>query len=291
MLLIPVCQFCLPVALNAQTVKVNNGNTKEPITDYHVVQPGETLYSLSKKYQTTVAALMELNPEIVNNYLPSGEKIKVPAMAETIVANAAPAEGNAILHTVQKKETLYSLGKRYHTTVENLLFWNNLQDPAIEEGAVLIVGYESAALSLEGPLTVTAPEMIKPDENVPASMSKPHESGQAITGEAQAFPDELAIKGVATWVKSPGDEADMFALHPTAAKGTEVMVKNMMNGKTVTVKVIGKLPATSENENVMIKISGAAAGKLGVLDDRFLAAIYFEGINEINSYEGNAPKY
>ena len=58
---------------------------------------------------------------------------------------------------------------------------------------------------------------------------------------------------------------------------------NMMNGKTVTVKVIGKLPATSENEHVLIKISSAAANKLGVLDERFLAALYYDGMHDENA--------
>ena len=87
--------------------------------------------------------------------------------------------------------------------------------------------------------------------------------------------------------KSSGDDKDLYALHPTAPKGTEIMVKNMMNGKTVTVKVIGKLPATSANENVLIKISGSAAKKLGVLDERFLVAVYYDEMKSVG--EDAAP--
>jgi len=56
------------------------------------------------------------------------------------------------------------------------------------------------------------------------------------------------------------------------------MITNPMNNKSVAVKVVGKLPDTSENENVMIKISASAAKKLGVLDSRFLAEISYRGI-------------
>ena len=59
-----------------------------------------------------------------------------------------------------------------------------------------------------------------------------------------------------------------------------VTVKNMMNGRTVDVKVIGKLPATPENENVTIKISASAAKKLGVLDEKFLAEFYYRAESE-----------
>jgi hypothetical protein len=54
-----------------------------------------------------------------------------------------------------------------------------------------------------------------------------------------------------------------------------MMVKNLMNGKIVTVKVIGKVPATSINEKVLIKISASAAKTLGVLDEKFLVELAY----------------
>mgnify|MGYP003508994627 FL=1 len=282
MLLFSISSLCLPLASYAQTVKVNSVKPADQPTDYHVVQAGETLYSLSKKYNTTVAVLIELNPEIVNNTLSTGVNIKVPAVPGVgITTNSV--KGNAILYTVQKKETLYSLSKRYNTTVENLMLWNNLEEPTIEDGALLIVGYESPNLLIKEPLTVDGPTPLIPDDEVPLVVPESKiQLVDSIPG-SPAFPDDLAIKGIATWVKSSGGEEDFFALHPTAPKGTEVLVKNMMNGKTVTVKVIGKLPDTSENEHVLIKISSAAANKLGVLDEKFLAALYYDGMHDENA--------
>ena len=283
MLLFSISSLCLPLASYAQTVKVNSVKPADQPTDYHVVQAGETLYSLSKKYNTTVAVLIELNPEIVNNTLSTGVSIKVPAVKAGVGTTTNSVKGNAILYTVQKKETLYSLSKRYNTTVENLMLWNNLEEPTIEEGALLIVGYESPNLTIEGPLTVDAPTQSIPEDEVPSVVLESKTQVMDSIPGSLAFPDDLAMKGIATWVKSSGSEADFFALHPTAPKGTEVLVKNMMNGKTVTVKVIGKLPATSENEHVLIKISSAAANKLGVLDERFLAALYYDGMHDENA--------
>jgi LysM repeat protein len=282
MLLFSIIRLCLPLASYAQTVKVNTVKATDQPTDYHVVQAGETLYSLSKKYNTTVAVLIELNPEIVNNTLSTGVNIKVPAILGVGTATNS-VKGNAILYTVRKKETLYSLSKRYNTTVENLMLWNNLEEPTIEEGALLIVGYESPNLTIEGPLTVDAPTQSIPEDEVPSVVLESETQVMDSISSSPAFPDDLAMKGIATWVKSSGGEADFFALHPTAPKGTEVLVKNMMNGKTVTVKVIGKLPATSENEHVLIKISSAAANKLGVLDEKFLAALYYDGMHDENA--------
>ncbi|MEO6168446.1 MAG: LysM peptidoglycan-binding domain-containing protein [Chitinophagales bacterium] len=252
--------------------------TKDRVYDYHVVLQGETLYSLAKKYNTTVAELLVLNPEIVDNNLPLGGKIKVPVTSEATSHEISKKTENAILYTVQKKETLYSISKRNNTNVETLMLWNDLEEPSIQEGAQLIVGYESSNLPIIGPLPVATSGESLPTDGPEQSTDSPFKENTSSTPEAKIFPDELAEKGIATWVKSSDDDQDFYALHPTAPKGTEVMVKNMMNGKAVTVKVIGKLPSTSANENVLIKISGSAAKRLGVLDEKFLAGVYYEGM-------------
>ncbi|MGB3076363.1 MAG: LysM peptidoglycan-binding domain-containing protein [Chitinophagales bacterium] len=270
----------------SQTMKWKGSGTKERAADLHVVVKGETVYSISKAYQITVEELLHLNPEIIDNNLPIGAKIKVPVMNdEPIIPSNEIRNGHAILYTVQKKETLYAISKKYNTKVDTLLRWNNLMSPDIEEGSQLIVGYEITSFQLDGPLHVQEKDVKGTITDSIATVS--NDTVAIPINDAAFFPDALSVKGIATWVKSGDDGGDFFALHPTAPKGTEVKVKNMMNGKMVTVKVIGKLPATSANDNVMIKISGSAANKLGVLDDRFLAALYYEGMNDKNVEESS----
>src|SRR4029078_8497970 len=91
---------------------------------------------------------------------------------------------------------------------------------------------------------------------------------------------EVTEEGAAAWIEdqeiNPGK---YFALHRTAPIGTIVKVTNRMNHRTVFVKVVGKLPDTGENENIVLKISKAAADKLGVLDARFQAQLNY-GVDE-----------
>lgn len=87
----------------------------------------------------------------------------------------------------------------------------------------------------------------------------------------------LTEKGVVTWTKTNNDDGQFYCLHPTAPVGTVITLKNMMNNRSVQVKVIGKLPATAENQNVIMKISNSAAKNLNVLDDKFLATANFMG--------------
>ncbi|GAB3650353.1 hypothetical protein GCM10027594_25590 [Hymenobacter agri] len=60
-----------------------------------------------------------------------------------------------------------------------------------------------------------------------------------------------------------------LALHKTAPVGTIMQVKNAMNGLYVYVRVIGKLPNTGENNNILVRLSPRAVQKLGTSDARF----------------------
>lgn len=282
-----VLRLLIPVSiLHAQSVKLNSSGANETLFDFHVVEKGETLYSLSKQYNTTVEDLQAMNPAIVDNTLSTGGKIKVPLSESRspVILSTIPVK--PIYHTVQHKETLYAISKKYDTRVDSLLIWNKLSNPDIEEGASIIVAFENASFQLEGPLSIPnkTDELTVPPFIISDSVIQTTAITNAMKGEENAtFPDDAAEKGIATWVKSGDDAGDFFALHPSAPKGTEISVKNMMNGKIVVVKVIGKLPAISANENVMIKISASAAKELGVLDERFLAAMYYEGLHDHDS--------
>jgi LysM repeat protein len=255
------------------------GKQVSPQYDTHLVIKGETLYSLSKQYYTTVPELLRLNPEIIDNNLETGSLVKVPFVPEQQAATSEIANKkmeNAILYRVGKKETLYSISKRYNTDVATLMLWNDLQEPSIQEGSQLIVGYEAPQLTIVGPLGHPAANTPQPDAagiviKKPDLVNDSSKSMRSDTSDATPMNSGLSEKGIARWVKSSADDGNFYALHRSARNGTMVTVKNMMNGRTVDVKVIGKLPATPENENVTIKISASAAKKLGVLDEKFLA--------------------
>jgi hypothetical protein len=115
--------------------------------------------------------------------------------------------------------------------------------------------------------TTTAPET-KPAE-IPAHVNKPVSSANDSATKPQAR-KELHEQGIASWI----EDADInpnkyFALHRTAPVGTVIKVTNKMNNKMIFVKVVGSLPATGDNENLIIKISKASAEKLGVRDRKF----------------------
>lgn len=85
---------------------------------YHLVQQGDTLWSIAKRYGTTVDQLMKWNEPIIPERLQIGRKIIID---EDYVRKS--------YHTIQKDDTLWSLAVKYGTTVNRLQKLNIDVDP------------------------------------------------------------------------------------------------------------------------------------------------------------------
>ena len=89
---------------------------------YHTVASGETVYSISKKYDISQETLLKLNPEAKDG-LQVNAKLVIPLSLEQSESSVKKAVSfNS--HKVQKKETLYSLSKQYGVSVEDIKKYN-----------------------------------------------------------------------------------------------------------------------------------------------------------------------
>lgn len=80
----------------------NKTPQKQEAYFYHEVEPKETLYSLSKKFNTTISAIDSLNPEITVKGLQKGQKIRIPvAQAQTSLINNAQGNKNTAKDTAK----------------------------------------------------------------------------------------------------------------------------------------------------------------------------------------------
>ena len=87
-------------------VSGGNGNT-------HTVVKGDTLYSIAKKYGTTVANLQTLNPKMDANSLQIGKKLVVSGSVATY-------------HKVVKGDTVTALAEKYISTIKQMKDWNGI---------------------------------------------------------------------------------------------------------------------------------------------------------------------
>lgn len=87
------------------------------------VKKGDTLYSIAKKFNTSVDKIKEIN-SIVNDILTIGTSLLIPT------SNLS----DIIVHKVIKGDSLWSLSKKYNTTVDLIKQLNNLVSDIIIPG-------------------------------------------------------------------------------------------------------------------------------------------------------------
>ncbi|MFP4395361.1 MAG: LysM peptidoglycan-binding domain-containing protein [Anaerolineales bacterium] len=87
----------------------------------HIVQAGETLYSLSRRYGVSVQRLSEANGLPVNTWLYVGQRLTIPGLAP---GPAPPAEDNAYI--VRPGDTLISIAARNNISASALASANGL---------------------------------------------------------------------------------------------------------------------------------------------------------------------
>ncbi len=57
--------------------------TPTPAYIVHVVQPGDTLTRIARRYNTTVEAILKANPEITDpDFIRVGQEVKIPVSSE-----------------------------------------------------------------------------------------------------------------------------------------------------------------------------------------------------------------
>ena len=105
-----------------------NKNNKQIATEVvgveeHIVQKGETLFSISKKYSISIAKLKERNPNLNDKGLQIGTKINLKPIESskvTIASTTNSIANDVDFHIVQPKETKFGIAKKYGLTITEL---------------------------------------------------------------------------------------------------------------------------------------------------------------------------
>lgn len=90
---------------------------------FYFVQPGETLYAIAKRYQTTVHALVVANRLEDPNAICPGQALVIPRPGEV----SSPPGG--IVHRVRAGETIFHLAARFDATVAAIMAANQVAHP------------------------------------------------------------------------------------------------------------------------------------------------------------------
>ena len=113
---------------------------------YHIVRHGDTLWSMSRHYGTSLDTIEQHNPGITDRYLKIGETVIIPAYADA-APSPAPAPARPLetavfdgSHVVARGETFWSLGRRYGVDPQSLAEANGMNmDQILHVGKTLKV--------------------------------------------------------------------------------------------------------------------------------------------------------
>lgn len=94
----------------------------------YIVQSGDTLYSIARKFNTDVNELIRLN-NLSGTALRVGQILKLPSTTET----------TQTIYTVKRGDSLYSIAKTFNTTVDEIKRLNNLTNNLLNVGQILII--------------------------------------------------------------------------------------------------------------------------------------------------------
>lgn len=128
----------------------------------YIVKKGDTLYSISRKYQITVPELRAANNLSENDVLKAGAKLVIPAAdIENAAALSASKTSDykkdssrtsaTAAYVVQKGDTLYGIARKYNIKLNELLSLNNLDNSStIKIGQKILVPAEISGSNKTG---------------------------------------------------------------------------------------------------------------------------------------------
>lgn len=110
-----------------QILKIPTVTPSQEQKETYIVQSGDSLYSIARKFNTTVDELKRLN-NLSSNLLSIGQVLVLPIEST-----------GQTTYTVQAGDSLYSIARKFNTTVDNIKALNNLSSNLLNIGQILIV--------------------------------------------------------------------------------------------------------------------------------------------------------
>ena len=106
--------------INIPVSKVKHYSTQRPVGfTSHVVQPKETFFGLSQKYNITIDDLKRYNLELYSRELMENERITIPLFSKTLEMVQKGVQGQK-RYVVKPQETLWKIAKNHNVSVEEL---------------------------------------------------------------------------------------------------------------------------------------------------------------------------
>lgn len=114
-------------------------NENENASDFYVVERGDNLFSIAKKFNVSLEDLKKWN-NLNDLNVEQGAKLTLANNDDSAQETVNKAEVKITEHIVEKGENLGAIARKYDVAVSDIKDWNNLEDNTIQLGDKLIVG-------------------------------------------------------------------------------------------------------------------------------------------------------
>lgn len=232
----------------------------------HVVKKGETLYSISRAYGVKVKDLVKVNPNLTTkSNLRAGQKINIPGK---FTATASAHSADTIYHSSIKKP---SATVAVPSTPETP-YKDEDNKARVNAGTT---DYAMATINSDQPVINSKPVGVSSEAgfSVRTNTSNSAEYPALFNQYAAHGLRVSKTRGAANFLEDNTSGNPYLALYSGAETGSIIKVTNMMNRKTVYVKVVGRVPANDSGKEIILKLSNKVATELGALDNKFLVEV------------------
>jgi LysM repeat protein len=260
----------------------------------YTVQRGDTLYSLARRYNTTVPDLAAANGMSTSSFLYVGRPMWVPGAAQSSGPSQPLADARS--HTVAAGETLYGLAGRYGVTVEGLIAANGLSARGhIQVGQRLLIPAGSLADAPEAQVTTLATSAytaytVQPGDTLSRLAARFDTTASALRS-ANGLSSDLIVVGQRLRVPRPGVGPDIAAMGGPKRIEVDVSEQRVMawQGDVLVFNFvvstgIASHPTRRGHFKILDKLGEAYSSSLG-LNMPYWLGIYWAGSTQ-NGFHG-----
>ena len=160
-----------------RTLRIPRTDANSQKETFHTIESGETLYRLTVKYNVSAKDICDANPGLSAENFRIGQVIRIPSSTDAATAttnttglSATSPTGNTSvqapvqsccrdMHKVKRKETVFSISRKYGITEAELIAANpELQgENKIKKGSFLCIPYPSTQIQQNTHPQATAP--------------------------------------------------------------------------------------------------------------------------------------
>lgn len=222
----------------------------------HQVEAGETLYSLSKRYHTSVSSIVD-NNQLTNNGLAVGAVINIPWK-------------QGLTHRVQPGETLYALSEHYQVSIDNIKKVNKLSSNELELGMILIILLQKKELPAAVSSSGTQGIHIVEQKETLYSISKKYDLELELLRSWNQLSDDKVQVGDTLWLS----QADPPKVNEIGTAETGNQPTAQINSQKANQVPRAVVVNNTSGEVAPVKETGMAAVIDGRMDSRKYLALH-----------------